>query len=371
MLEYFLFVAVLLILMLISELTRRKGFSKLSIKRYAESKGITEGERFKITIKIENNKWLPLSFLHLSEKIPLELQCYGEDNLLSSKELNYHNTRYSVKWYERVKRSYYINAPKRGTYLLREIQASIGDLFAIYTVDSEITDYLELLVYPRFIDLKSLKLNSTSINGNSIIKRWLYKDSLYIKGIREYNIEDRMKDIHWKSSLKMNKLMVKDYDYTSEMEVVIILNIQCGVPYWSSIDAKAIEAGASLSVSLARQCKNEGIPVGMWTNSQITYYGNGYKKEIEPSLKSLDSIMELCARVDYAPRTSFSEFLIEKSKAFNKSSTYIIITAFLSHEDVSTLNKLTKAGFLIKIIDVSSKTSIPTISGIEKAIYKH
>ena len=35
-----------------------------------------------------------------------------------------------------------------------------------------------------------------------------------------------MKDIHWKSSLKMNKLMVKDYDFTSERELVIIVNIE-------------------------------------------------------------------------------------------------------------------------------------------------
>ena len=41
------------------------------------------------------------------------------------------------------------------------------------------------------------------------VYKMIHKDPLYIKGIREYNVEDRMKDIHWKSSLKMKKLMVK------------------------------------------------------------------------------------------------------------------------------------------------------------------
>lgn len=370
MVAYFIFISVLIALLAFAEITRKKGFDKLSIRREVSRNMVNEGEEFKITVIIENNKWLPISFLLIKEKILRNLEFYGDDNFLQSAEFNYHTSRYNILWYERIKRSYTLKGLKRGTYLLKELQVSIGDIFGFYTSDLEMEDYVELLVYPKLLDLKKVDFNTTSLYGDYIIKRWIYRDPQYIKGIREYTIEDRMKDIHWKSSLKMNKLMVKDYDYTSEKELIIVLDVQCGNPYWSHIDPAAIERGISLGASLAKQSVKEGVPVGMWTNSQLMTYGSTLKREIQPSISSFKNILEMCARVDFTPRLSFYEFLLEQVKYFNKNSTYVIITSFLSDESIGLIKKLRKSGFLIKLIDISTKSLIPYIDGIEKLTYR-
>lgn len=369
MLGYFVFIVLLVILLLLAEFTRVKGFEKLTIRRETDRLAVNEGEVVKVAVVIENNKWLPISFILLKEKIPGNIEFDSEENANTQVEFNYHVTRYSIRWFERLKRTYTIKAYKRGTYLLKEIDVSIGDIFGFYSNDVTIDDYIELLVYPKLIDLKNLEFSTTSLYGDNIIKRWIYKDPLYIKGIREYNTEDRMKDIHWKSSLKMNKLMVKDYDYTSEMELVILMDVQCGDLYWQSINSKAIERGVSLSASFAREALKAGIPVGMITNSQLMCYGNSLCKEVKPSLNSLKGIMELCARIDYTPRLGLYEFLLQEAKYFNRNRTYIIITSFLSEESVSLLSKLRRKGFLIKLIDVSARNNVPSIEGIEKAVY--
>lgn len=369
MLGYYVFLFILLLILVLAEITRRKGFDKLSIWREATVNSVTEGEELKLSIVVENNKRLPISFLLLNEKIPGELGFLEDEATGDSGEMDYHSTKIHVGSFERVKRNYKLKASKRGTFVLRDVRVSIGDTFGLYTSDKDIEDFVELLVFPKLVDVKQLELNTTSLQGDTIIKRWIYKDPLYIKGIREYNTEDRMKDIHWQSSLKMNKLMVKDYDYTAEMETVIIFNVECGNPYWSSIDPLAIERGASLSVSLAAQCIKEGIPVGMWTNSQLISYGNEALKEVAPSIVALRSIMELAARIDYTPKASLGEFLIERSRGFSRNTTYIVVTAFLSEEDTAVLSKLAKNGFMLKLIDISSKSRLPLIKGIEKAIY--
>lgn len=369
MIGYYIFIFVLILILVLAELTSRKGFDRLSIRREVAVRSASEGESIKLSIIIENNKWLPISFLLLSEKIPGELGFLEEDNMVSSGELNYHTTRLNIRGYERVKRNYVIKTFKRGTYLLRDIKISLGDAFGLNTNDKEIQDYVELLVYPSLIDLQKLEFNTTSFLGDTIIKRWIYKDPLYIKGIREYNVEDRMKDIHWKSSLKMNKLMVKDYDYTAEMELILIFNVECGEPYWSTIDASAIERGAALCASLSSQSIKEGIPVGLWTNSQLVNFSDETIKDINPSLNSFNHIMELCARIDYMPRLSFNEYLLEKSRDFNKKTTYIIVSAFLNDESIALMVRLAKGGFNLKLIDVSSKSKLPFLNGIEKTIY--
>jgi uncharacterized protein (DUF58 family) len=369
MIGYFAFITLLIFLLALAEYTRQRGFDKLTITRKSDKLAVNEGEEFKITINIENDKWLPISFLLLKEKVPGNIEFTLEESLRRYIEFNYHVTRYNINWFEKIRRSYSYKASKRGTYLLKEIEVSIGDIFGFFSRDVVIDDYLELLVYPKLLDLKKLEFNTTSLYGDNIIRRWIYKDPLYIKGIREYNIEDRMKDIHWKSSLKMNKLMVKDYDYTSEMELVIIVNVQCGDPYWQSIIPKDIERAISVGASFAKQALKEGIPVGLQTNSQLLSYGNSFSKGVAPSLNSLKSIMELCARIDYTPRLAFNEFLQQEGRYFNKNRTYLIITSHLNAEAVSLLSKLRRTGFLIKLLDVSSKHDLPTVHGIEKAVY--
>jgi uncharacterized protein (DUF58 family) len=366
---YFIFLILLIILLFLAEFTRRKGFDGLAIKREADKLAVSQGEEFKVSIIIENNKWLPISFLLLKERMPGAVEFTQDESLSRHVEFNYHITRYSIKWFERIRKNYVYKVHKRGTYLLKEIELSIGDVFGLYSKNKVVEDYIELLVYPKLLDLKDIFFNSTSLYGDNIIKRWIYKDPLYIKGIREYSIEDRMKDIHWKSSLKMNKLMVKDYDYTSEMELMVIVDIQCGEPHWQSIQPQSIERAISVAASLAREAVREGVPVGMMTNSQLLCYGNSLNKAVAPSLKSFRNIMELCARIDYTTRVSFLEFLQQEGRYFNKNCTYLVVTSFLSEGAAALLSKLKRSGFLIKLLDVSSKHNLPSVDGIEKAVY--
>lgn len=370
MFSYFIILFVVYGLLIFSQITRKYGFKNLSIKREAEKNVINEGEEFKISIIIENKKYLPISFLILRELIPKGLEFHGDDIYLDDVEFNYHTSKYSIKWYERVKRTYRYKGLKRGTYLLKEINVDLGDIFGFYTDESQIEDYLELLVYPKFIDLKALEINSTSLYGESIIKRWIYKDPLFVKGVREYGYEDKMSDIHWKSSLKMNKLMVKEYDYTAEPELVVILDVQCSDPYWRDINKEAVEKGIRVSVSLIKEAVKEGIAAGLWTDANIISYKDNIGSEVSPSLKSLNKIMELCARVDYSPRSSLEEYIAKRLKYFKTNSSYIFVTSYLNERSLNLIAKLKRNGYSIKIMDVSEEGTVPSIANIEKVTYK-
>jgi hypothetical protein len=226
------------------------------------------------------------------------------------------------------------------------------------------------LVYPSLRDISFYNFDATSFQGNNTVKRWILKDTLYIKGIREYSVEDRMKDIHWKTSLKMDKLMVKDYDTTSDKKLVIILNAQCGDLAWTHIIDEAIENGIKVAVALANKAIKEGFPTGMWTNAKIISMNESLSGEVIPDLNSFRRIMELSARIDSGIKVEFHEYLKQRAYKFDKDVTYILITPFLNEKMIGELNKLLKRGLQFKIIDVSINGDIPYISGIEKITYK-
>lgn len=370
MLGYLIFIFLCIVLLLLASITRKLGYKSLNIYRKLSKTSILEGEKFDVTITVENNKWIPVSFLCILEEIPGKLRIKGYNELKGDDNKAYHTTKYNILWYERIKRTYSIVGEKRGTYLLRSMKLTLGDIFGFSGEVKEIEDYVEILVMPKIINLSSINLDNRSLMGDIIQKRWLYKDPLYIRGIREYNVEDRMKDIHWKSSLKMNKLMVKEYDYTSDNEVTIIANVQTSNQAWESLNPEIAEEIIRVSASMASVCLKEHIPTGMWTNAYIKSYNKEWKSEVQSSLSSYKSIMELSARMDTSARLSLEEYLAENYNLFGNNCTYILITAFLNDACVNLLHRLKRKGINIILIDASNKGHLPDINGMMKISYK-
>jgi uncharacterized protein (DUF58 family) len=354
----------------ISNITKKIGFKKLKIEREVDNPRIFEGEVFSIKTTVENNKLLPISFLVINEVIPNGIKFNSEVVSYKYGSQLCHISRYKIGWYERRKRTYELVAQKRGAYILKNIQITVGDIFGLSAESIDTENYVEVLVYPRLRNISSYKFDTTSFQGDRTVKRWILKDTLYIKGIREYNVEDRMKDIHWKTSLKMDKLMVKDYDTTEDKELVMILNVQCGDPAWAHIIEEPIENGIRVAVSLANKAIKEGVATGLWTNARIVSMNGNLAGEVKPDLNSFKRIMELAARIDLGAKVEFNEYLKQRTNKFNKNATYVLITPFLNEKSIGTLNRLCKSGFKIKIIDVSINGDVPFISGIEKITYK-
>jgi uncharacterized protein (DUF58 family) len=368
--RFALILVILTIIFFIGEFTRKKGFDNLKISRNIDKDRLSIGEEFTITTTIENNKRLPISFLTLSEKIPAAIEFVADNNQYKDGADLWHLSKYTISWYERKRRTYKLKCNQRGAYVLKDIRVMVGDLFGYSTETMLVEDFLEFLVYPEIIDINNFEFANTNFQGDTYVKRWIHQDPLYIKGIREYNVEDRMKDIHWKSSLKMDKLMVKEYDFTSDREFTIIVNGQCGEPYWGTIQPAIIENGIKVAVSLASKAIKEGVASGMWTNCQLVGMETRIASEVYPDINALRKIMELSARMSYSLTVKFSDYLRSRITEFSRNSTYVIITPHLDEESVGILSKLKRKGILIKIIDISLKSTVPYISGIEKIDYK-
>jgi len=368
--KFALILSILTIIFFIGEYTRKKGFDNLKISRCIDKDRILPGEEFTLTTTIENNKRLPISLLILSEKMPAAIEFVSDNIKFKAGDDLWHLSKYNISWFERKRRIYKLKCSKRGAYILRDINVTVGDLFGYSTETMAVEDFLEFLVYPKLININNVEFANTNLQGNNYVKRWIHKDPLYIKGIREYNVEDRMKDIHWKSSLKMDRLMVKEYDFTSDRELTIIINGQCGEPYWGSIQPILIENGITVGASLAATSIKEGVPTGMWTNCQLIGIQTKITSEIPPDINALRKIMELSARMSYTITVKFSDYLTSKIKDINPNSTYVIITPYLDEESLGILSKLKRRGILIKVIDVSLKSTVPYILGIEKMDYK-
>lgn len=367
---YVIFIIVGLAIIYLGKVTRIKGFENLNIKRIIEKNTVKVGEEFKITTIIENNKLLPISFLILKEYMPKSIKYVSSYKTLRDGNNLIYENNYTIGSHERVKRTYKVVANKRGTYMISDMKCTIGDIFGLSYNNKEFKDIKEILVYPKEININKIIFNNRGLQGDLVIKRWIYEDPLFIKGVRNYTPENRMKDVHWKASSKVGKLMVKEYDHTSDMQFNIILNVQCGKIYWQSINMELIEKSIEVAAAVAKNILGEGIPVGISTNAMLTSFDGNCKFKLEPSLNSLKKILCFCARIGYDPQISLYEYLKRNVKKFSANSTYILITPYLDEECEAMLSKLSRNGYSIKVIDMSINKKLNSIRGIEKIVYE-
>lgn len=369
-LQIFVFAAIVIILVNIMSFITEKGYENLKVYREIKPDRVTVGEEFTITMKVENNKRMPVLFLVVEERIPVELRFVGEVSTYKYGNDNWHICKYVMGKFQRKSRTYTLVGKKRGAYIIKCMNIFIGDMLGLNIKSREQNDYIEVLIYPKVKSIGSFRFDVTNFLGDNTVRRWIHKDPLYIKGVREYNVEDRMKDIHWKTSLKADKLMVKDYDYTSEQQMVIILNTQCGDPCCNYIDEEIIETSIDIAVALAAKASKESIPTGIWSNAHLIYCNENSVNEIEPKVGSFNRILEFCTRIYLAVKYELNEYLKSRMPYFDKSCTYVLITTYLNEKDIRILNILVAKGYKIKIIDVSRENRIKNIKGIDKISYK-
>ena len=366
---YISFVVLLIIGTILAKKVVDTGFYNLDIKREISKSKVNINEVFEITTIIENKKRLPISFITIEEEYSGEVKRLLSNEDFQDKSHFYYST-YSISGNERLKRTYKVTASKRGVYILKNMNVSIGDYFGYAMENRAITNLLEIVVYPRVISLRELNLNNNSLQGEEIVKRWIYKDPLYVKGIRDYTLEDRMKDIHWNSSMKMNRLMVKEYDTTSEKKVMFIFSNQNTTPFWSVVNTEDIERGIEVIVALGREFIKSTTPVAISTNSQIINMYESTEIRTFPYTNNFSYLLEIGARIDIRSRGEFSKHLRDILRILDRNTIYIVVAAFLDEESINIISKINSLGFTIKIIDTSKDEAIPKISFIEIISYK-
>jgi uncharacterized protein (DUF58 family) len=200
--------------------------------------------------------------------------------------------------------------------------------------------------------------------GDISVRRWIMEDPTIISGIREYTSSDPFNKIHWVSSARRGELMVKNFDFTSNQRVMILLNIETAKPFWIKIDENMIEKVIDIAASVSSELLDAGMGVGLYTNAALSGYKYSEGNYIEPGCApgQMTKILEVLARVSYNIHQDFEELL---TKAFNKASYeyyssechYIIVTPIVTQECVDIINTMLGKHCRISLVSIDMKNT--------------
>ncbi len=158
--------------------------------------------------------------------------------------------------------SYRHTFPRRGLHRFDGFRVGTKFPFALFHKSRVVSSPGELVVYPTVYPV-ALPVPRARYRGETSAARLGRRGEFF--GLREYRSGDDRRDIHWRSTARAGRLMVREYEEEAERRATILCDN--ALPDDDSVDpdraADALEHAISLAASLASTYLANGYSVAL------------------------------------------------------------------------------------------------------------
>lgn len=249
-----------------------------------------EGETSYLKQEITNAKRLPLPALEVRFATSRNLEMQGEARENTSiSDLSYQREVFAMWGRQKVIRKIPFICRKRGVYDIKRSEIVSYDLLYSFSYYTECEQDTRIYVYPGHIDVKRIRLICQAISGAVLARRRIYPDPFEFSGIREYQRHDPMNLINWKASARTGNLMVNQQDSTTNMQVIMILDVKdTNILKYEELVEESIRITASLATVLI----NRGMEFDIVSNGMDSIHmkaGAGLAQELNQRLACMET----------------------------------------------------------------------------------
>lgn len=338
----YVFLALLILGWGLNALSKKYALQNITFKRTIAPTMLEIDEEAEMTIIVENRKFIPVTFLQISEKLPPVLTYKTKADVSVSGNHLYHRTTFFIKPFERVSRTYKVAGKQRGQYSLKEVTLTGGAFLGLGTTPPESVELnQEVIFLPRPLPLAEHFQVYGDYYGDISVKRWIIEDPVLMAGVREYTGFDSERIIHWPSTLRAGKLMVKRFEYTTENSVMILLNIESAKAMWLKINPMKMEQCISLNRGILDELEEARVSYGLCTNAHVA---NSSERVCvyEPGMGRYhyEEIVGSLGCIKDSTSCDFEDLLWNFGTLSRSYTTYMIITPTVLESYIDGINKL-------------------------------
>lgn len=356
----------LIVIVAVSSWWKRMSLTGVTYERSYDRTHVFPGEEIRMTLTIANNKPLPLTWLQFRDELPVAPEEHGEFAVTVSEVTGIYQLQntLSINGYERTRRTMSLRIPRRGFYRIGPVQYQSGDIFTLFTLERQHRHVDHLVVYPRVLPLETLQLPAREMFGDLRVRRSLFTDPVRTRGIRDYQPQDRFRDVHWKATAKRGELQTKVYDPASGITVVAFLNVATFEKHWMGFDRDRLERAISVTASITSYAAEQRWGVGVYANG--SFPGSDQPIRVAPgrSPDQLIRILEaLAAATEFA--TGSIELLMHRESArLPWAATLVLVTCVVTEEMVVGLLRLKEAGRRVALVSLADDVTDLSQEGI-------
>ena len=206
---------------------------------------------------------------------------------------------------------------RRGRFTLGPVWVTSGDPFGIFRVSRKLTDGTTVVVYPRTVPLPRFGRVPGELPGGSVQGVRVQFSTPNVSSVREYHPGDAFNRIHWPTTARTTRLMVREFELDPTADIWIVLDLDIEAHTGSGLDSTE-EYAVTAAASLARHLLELGRAVGL-VSQTVTLPADRGPRQVE-------RILEVLALVRASSRLTLSGLLLAETSRFARSSTLIVVT---------------------------------------------
>jgi uncharacterized protein (DUF58 family) len=297
------------------------------------------GEKTPLTIEVQNNKLLPITWLKTQDPWPRaagpeDLQILAPSHIL---EEGYLTHAFSLRWFERAERRYTLLLRERGYYRVGPARLTSGDLFGMYEREVTSGQTEMLTVFPALLPRASLGLPTEDPFGDRATRRRIYEDPNRPRGVRPYQPQDEFRRIHWPATARTGALQVKEYQPVSAQALMACLNIATFPHYWEGVYPALLERLVSLTATLLYYAYDDGYAIGLASNGALARSDRPFKLKPGRSARQLSQVLQALAEITPFSTAPFERYLLKVTPEIPYGVTLVLLTALVTDELAETL----------------------------------
>lgn len=247
-----------------------RGWYGVKVFRKLPKHRIYAGNFLEVKLEASNSLFIPLLWMNINERYPIRY--ISKNKVHGELSIPIHFLKRGVKY-----NSYLLENVPRGKLRWDKISIFRNDLLGFVSLSKDQDLYQEILIYPKYVDLKFDKiLNRDENQGVSRVIRG--NDYSQISGVRDYERGDKLSLIHWKVSARKNTLMSKEFFPLLNQEAHIILDCD-GNNYPGSYNEDfelAVSVAASIANCLAKYEKGLVLKLNNKQKEVISFKNSQY-----------------------------------------------------------------------------------------------
>ena len=228
----------------------RRSVRRLTVARHFLDHAFV-GQTIPVRVAITNQSRLPIPWLRLEERVPLDL-----------KDIAAYKIALSVAGRATTEHTYTLSCKRRGYFALGPLSLRTGDVFGFSEARWEEDNPRHVTVYPAIVPLEKLGLPSRLALGGRATRPRLDEDPARLSGVRPYAGGDSTRRIHWKASAHADALLVKKFQPGIGLNVVVAVDLARSA-YSGRYFVGASEWAISVAASVAGYVASTRQPVGL------------------------------------------------------------------------------------------------------------
>lgn len=236
---------------------------------------------------------------------------------------------------------------QRGRFTLGPVVLTSGDPFGLFRASRKVADSSTVIVYPRIVDLPRFGRLPGELPGGSLQGSRVPFSTPNVSGVREYRPGDPFNHIHWPTTARTERLMVREFELDPSADIWLALDLCRDVQVGEGPESTE-EYAVTIAASLGRHFLSQGRSVGLISQPATLPSDRGPGQ--------LDRLLEVLAIVRASSHLTLDALLAAEVSRFVRSSTLVVITASTADAWASFCGALQGRGIHVAAVMLDAAT---------------